>query len=155
MKSPPVLPDMLSFPGPPGQDAEYWVREVGGEIEQDWLGRLTTSTAAARKALEACNKQAAESALLASEFDAYQKDWERRYMAIGEEAYQAAAERQLEVEQQALRDSDTFWIGLPQTVSPHGRAVAQQACNEARAQWEKQNPRLTYEEWSVKKRRKR
>jgi hypothetical protein len=76
-------------------------------------------------------------------------------MAVGEEAYQAAAERQLEVEQQALRDSDTFWIGLPQTVSPAGRAVAQQACNEAREQWEKQNPRLTYEEWAAKKRRKR
>jgi hypothetical protein len=87
-----------------GQDAEQWVREVGGEIEQDWLGRKVTSPATARKALEACNKRAAESARLASEFDAYQADWERRYVAVGEEAYRSAAERQLEVEQQALRD---------------------------------------------------
>jgi hypothetical protein len=77
-------------------------------------------------------------------------------MAVGEEAYQSAAERQLEAEQQALRDGDTFWIGLPATVSPQGRVVAQQACNDARERWEKQNPRLTYERWATKKpRRKR
>lgn len=91
-----------------GQDAEQWVRKVGGEIEQDWLSRKVTSPAAARQALEACNKHAAESARLASEFDAYQADWERRYMAVGEEAYQSAAERRLEVEQQALRDIERF-----------------------------------------------
>ena len=96
------------------QDADHWVQKVGGEIEQDWLGRKVTSPAAARKALEAFNKQAAESARLVSEFDVYQADWERCYVAVGEEAYQTAAERQLEVEQQALRDSDTFWLGLPQ-----------------------------------------
>jgi hypothetical protein len=138
-----------------GGDAEHWVREVGGEIEADWLGRKVTSPAAARKALAAFREHATESARLASEFDAFQRDWERRYIAVGEEAYRATAERQLEVEQQALRDSDTFWIGLPATVSPQGRAIAQQACNEARERWEKQNRRLTYEEWATKKRRKR
>jgi hypothetical protein len=138
-----------------GGDAEYWVREVGGEIEQDWLGRKVTSPEAARKALAAFREHSTESARLASEFDAYQADWERRYIAVGEEAYQAAAERQLEREQQALRDSDTFWIGLPATVSPQGRAIAQQACNEAREKWEKQNRRLSYEEWATRKRRKR
>jgi hypothetical protein len=59
-----------------GQDAEHWVREVGGEIEQDWLDRKVTSPAVARKAIEAFSKHAAESARLASEFDAYQADWE-------------------------------------------------------------------------------
>ena len=139
-----------------GQDPEFWVNQVGGPIEQDWLGRSVTTPAAARKALEAFSDQAAESARLASEFDAWQEDWERRYATVGEEAYQSAAKRRLKAEQQSLRDSDdTVWIGLPQTVSPQGRAVAQRVCNEAREAFEKQNPRLTFEEWTTTKRRRK
>jgi hypothetical protein len=33
--------------------------------------------------------------------------------------------------------------------------VAQQTADEARVRFEKQNPRLSYEEWETKKRRKR
>ena len=138
------------------QDAEHWIRQVGGPIERDWLGRSVTTPAAARKALDAFSDQAAESARLASEFDAWLKDWERCYIAVGEAAYQDAAKRRLKAEQQALRDSDdTFYLGLPQTVSPQGRAVAQKVCDEAREAFEKQNPRLTFKEWTQKRGRKR
>jgi primosomal protein N'' len=91
-----------------GHDPEQWVREVGGEIEQDWLGRKVTSPAAAvrRWRLATSAQPRARSSPASSMLT--KKDWERRYMAVGEEAYQTAAERQLEVEQQALLDSDTF-----------------------------------------------
>jgi hypothetical protein len=152
---PPVLLSELAGAAFSGSidTATHWVRRVGGTVDQDWAGRPIVDAEIARKVLEDSRKAAAEEAERQSQYDAYLVEWQRQYLEVGDRAYAAAAERELGAEQQALRDSDTFWIGLPATVSPRGRSIAQQACNEARARWEESNRRQSYDEWSMKRRK--
>jgi hypothetical protein len=133
--------------------ARSWIDRVGGTIYQDWAGRDIVHAETAQKVLEEARRHQAAEAQRQSQYDNYLTNWQREFVSIGERAYQEAATRALEDEQQALRDSDTHWIGLPATVSPRGRSIAQAACNEARARWEAANRRLTYDEWLAKGKR--
>jgi hypothetical protein len=135
--------------------ATYWVRQVRGKIEHDGAGRPVVSLATADKALEAFQEHAAESARLQSEYDHYLRERQQQLDTVAEEAFQREGAAQLKREHQAMRDSTTIWVGLPQTISPAGRAIVRRAADEARERFEREHPLQTFEEFEKKRRKKR
>ena len=135
--------------------AHHWIKQVGGSVDVDWAGRSVVSPATAKKALTAFRNHAAEEATLQSEYDSYSRARRAELHSAGEEAFQRAGAAEFEREHQALRGSATIWVGLPQTLSPAGMRVAQEAADAARARFEREHPFLTFEEFAVERRRQR
>lgn len=159
----PVLLDELILRCNGSREAvDTWLRKLRVTPESDWAGRATVSADDAERIINAYRRAAAEAAEAQSAYDRYVKDRERRFLEASDNAYRQTAEREL-----ALQYSINFtgkdgrgWAegGVTYTneltLWPRGRQMAREAALEARAEFEKREPRLGFDEW-MKKRRKR
>ena len=146
-----LLEELAVELGGPLEQAEHWVRVVKGKVESDWRGRAVTSPEAARSALSAHREHAAKMAQLASDYDAYLRNRGAELMRIGEERFQEEVLVQFNSESRALATAtDTFYTSVPMTPSPIARHVAQEACNQARAEYERKHPLATFEDFCKK-----
>jgi hypothetical protein len=142
---------------------DTWLRKFRATPTTDWAGRAVIPADVAERILEATRKVAAEAAEQQSAYDAYLKDRERRLIEAGDEAYRRTAERELAAQYEtkfANSGADdrrgfaeggvTYTTAL--TLWPRGRAIAREAALEARAEFEKREPQLNFDDWMKRRR---
>jgi hypothetical protein len=138
-----------------------WLAKFRVTPTSDWAGRPVVPADVAKKVVKAYEENAAEQALLQSEYDHYLKDRVRRLVEAGDEAYRQTAERELKAQYDVkFTGADgQGWAegGVRYTNAlvlwPYGRQKAREAALEAREEFEKREPLLRFDEWA--KRRKR
>jgi hypothetical protein len=141
---------------------DTWLRKFRVTPELDWAGRPTIPADVAERVMQANRQAAAEAAEAQSAYDRYLKDRERRFLEAGDTAYRQTAEAELE-----LQYSTNFTGGDGKgwaeggvrytndlTLWPHGRQKAREAALEARAEFEKREPQLGFDDWMKRRRRK-
>ena len=140
---------------------DTWLGKFRVTPELDWAGRPTIPADVAERVMKAHRRAAAEAAEAQSAYDRYLKDRERRFLEAGDTAYRQTAEAELELQYSTkftggegrgwAEGGVTYTNGL--TLWPHGRQKAREATLEARAEFDKREPRLSFDDWM--KRRKR
>jgi hypothetical protein len=139
-----------------------WLEKFRVSPESDWAGRAVIPADVAERVVKTYREVMAENARLQSEYDAYMKDRERRLLEAGDEAYRKTAERELEAQYKTnftggdgrgwAEDGVRYTNAL--TLWPFGRQKAREAALEARAEFEKREPLLDFDDWTKRRRRK-
>lgn len=133
----------------------YWITATKARVFTDWAGREVVTSDAAAEIVRSYKQAMAEQAAALDQYDAYVRDRERRYREAGESAFQKAVD-------QAMRDQYTAdpgpgWAEGGRLYSnalglwPPGRKFAQEAAEEARAEFERREPLLRFAEWQAQR----
>jgi hypothetical protein len=159
--APPVLLDEVIFRlGGSREAADTWLRKLRVTPELDWAGRQTIPADAAERIVDSYRRAQTEHAEAVSAYDAYVRDRERRLVEAGDQAYRETAERELAAQYDTKFANDpvgrrgfaeggvTFSTRLG--LWPPGRARAREAALEAREEFERREPLMRFDEWSMK-----
>jgi hypothetical protein len=140
---------------------DTWLRKFRVTPTTDWAGRATIPAEVAERVMHAYRQAAAEAAEAQSAYDHYLKDRERRFLEASDNAYRQTAERELELQYSTnftggdgrgwAEGGVTYTNDL--TLWPHGRQKAREAALEARAEFDKREPRLSFDDWMKRRTR--
>jgi hypothetical protein len=136
-----------------------WAARLKLPVGEDWAGRQGIEHSGASKLIAAYTEAGRESAELHRDFQLYEEDWQRRRHAAGEQAFSDFISKSVEQQRVSVPSPDyAYYGGADRLAAPIGSSTytsANQAAELARQAFEKNEPRLDFDQFAKRWRKGR
>ena len=154
-----LIEDIAGSVGHVPEAVRAWCRRLGVEVRRDWADREAVTDSDAGKIRSEIERVGRESAELHRDFERYETDWRRRKHEAGEQAFQRFVSEALQ-QQRAKTPGEgyAFYGGWDQIAVPVGGdtyTTANNVAEEARQEFARREPRLSFEQFEKRWRRRR
>lgn len=133
-----------------------WADRLGIKRRTDDSGRECVADPDGRRIIEEARLAGREAAELHEAFQRYLDRWDEEWREAGEEAYRGALTEQYQHQVNTMPKGFAFYGGGDRLgPGPQARAFANAKAAEARVVWERKNPRMDFNQFEKKWRRRR